>query len=386
MPHALSGIKVLDLCLNLPGLYLSWLMACLGAEVLKVENPVGGDYSRSVTGGEEEDSPYFAALNRGKKSLALNLKDPAGRDLLLRLAQDYDVLVEGFRPGVMSRLGLEFPTLSARQPRLIQVSISGYGQQGSLAHKAGHDINYLALAGVLSLTGGHEENLAIPGVQMADLAGGALLGLTGVLAALYQRERTGRGQHVDTAMFDGSMSLATMIWAGVQAGLDAPRPKGMTLNGAYPCYNLYRTKDGGWFSLGALEPKFWRTFCRAVERPDLVDKQFAGPEAVQEVAAIFAGRTREQWSEFWAAHDACCEPVLSLPEAVASPLAGERGLAEPLEDGVQLACPLKMSGSPLAATDPPPALGQDSARVLAGLGLNQDQMQELAGRGVVKLA
>ncbi|MCF8041327.1 MAG: CoA transferase [Desulfarculaceae bacterium] len=386
MEHALSGVKVLDLSLNLPGLYLAWLMACMGAQVLKVENPVGGDYSRGITSQGDEESPYFPALNRGKKSLALNLKDPAGRDILLRLLKDYDVLLEGFRPGVMARLGLEHSVLSRVQPRLIHLSISGYGQQGSLAGRAGHDINYLALAGVLDTTGSREGGLAIPGVQIADLAGGSLLGLSGVLAALYQRERTGKGQHVDTAMFDGSVSMATMVWAGVQAGLDAPRPAGMTLNGARPCYNLYRTKGGGWFSLGALEPKFWQIFCEALERPDLLSKQFAGQEVIEEVAAIFAGRTRDEWTDFWAGYDACCEPVLSMPEAVASSLVRERGMVEQDPQGVQLACPLKMSASPLAPTEPPPALGQDTAEVLTGLGLSQTEIEDMAERGVVGLA
>lgn len=383
MERALSGVKVLDLSMNLPGPYLTWLLACLGAQVLKVENPVGGDYCRSTTSLDGGDSPYFLAVNRGKKSLALNLKDPAGRDILLRLLQDYDVLVEGFRPGVMARLGLDFPLLRQAQPRLIQMSISGYGQEGPLARRAGHDINYLALAGVLGTTGSRDGGLAIPGVQVADLAGGALMGLAGLLAALYQRERTGAGQQVDAAMFDGSLSLATMVWAGAQAGLDDPRPAGMTLNGARPCYNLYRTKGGGWFSLGALEPKFWRNFCGALERPDLVDKQFAGPEVTEEVAAIFAGRTREEWSAFWAGHDACCEPVLSLPEAVDSPLAWERGMVEQTSQGAQLACPLKMSASPPSPAGPSPALGRDTHEVLAGLGYGGAEIAELTARGVV---
>ncbi|MBU1274151.1 MAG: CoA transferase [Proteobacteria bacterium] len=386
MERALNGVKVLDLSMNLPGPYLTWLLACLGAQVLKVENPDGGDYSRAIGSMDGNDSPYFLAVNRGKKSLALNLKDPAGREIFLRLLKDYDVLVEGFRPGVMARLGLDFPLLSQAQPRLIQVAVSGYGQEGSLAQRAGHDVNYLALAGVLDMTGSREGGLAIPGVQVADLAGGSLMGLAGLLAALYQRERTGAGQYVDAAMFDGSMSMATMVWSGAQAGLDDPRPAGMTLNGARPCYNLYRTAEGGWFSLGALEPKFWLNFCEALERPDLLDKQLAGREVVEEVAAIFAGRTRDEWTEFWAGYDACCEPVLSLPEAMESSLARQRGMVEQAPQGVQLACPLKMSGSPPAPAAPPPALGQDTRQVMAGLGYSQAEIDDMAARGVLATA
>ncbi len=386
MEHALNGLKILDLSMNLPGPYLTWLLACLGAEVLKVENPVGGDYCRATGQVQDNDSPYFPAVNRGKKSLALNLKEPEGREIFLRLLKELDVLVEGFRPGVMGRLGLDFAALSRVQPRLIQVAITGYGQEGPLARRAGHDINYLALAGVLGLTGSREGGLALPGVQVADLAGGALLGLTGLLAALYQRERTGRGQYVDAAMFDGSLSLATMIWAGVSKGMDDPQPAGMTLNGGQPCYNLYRTKGGGWFSLGALEPKFWGNFCQALGRPDLVGRQFGGPEVVEEVAAVFAGRTREEWAAFWAVHDACCEPVLTLPEAMDSTLAQERGMREQTPQGDHLACPLKLSGSPTAPAGPAPALGQDTWEVLAGLGYGKAEIEKLAARGVVAVA
>jgi len=384
MSGALSGLKVLDLSMNLPGPYLTWLLACLGAEVLKVEMPMGGDYARSI-GGRPGESPYFAAVNRGKKSLAVNLKEPAGHEIFCRLLGEYDVLVEGFRPGAMAGLGLDFAAASAMQPRLIYLSITGYGHQGPNRARAGHDINYLALAGVLGMTGSRAGDLAIPGVQMADLAGGSLLGLVGLLAALHQRERTGRGQFVDAAMFDGSLSLATMVWAGVSAGLDNPAPAGMTLNGAYPCYNLYRTSDGAWFSLGALEPKFWLNFCAAMGRPDLEAQQFGGPEVVEEVADIFATRTRDQWTNFFQEHDACCEPVLSLGEVMEAPLTQARGMVADTPYGPQVASPLKLSDSPDQAGDRAPALGQDTRAVLAGLGYADSEIEGLAQRGVVGL-
>ena len=385
MSGALSGLKVLDLSMNLPGPYLTWLLACLGAEVLKVENPQGGDYGRGIGGAQDGDSPYFAAVNRGKKSLALNLKAPAGREVFFKLLDQYDVLVEGFRPGVMERLGLGYEQTSAAQPRLIHLSITGYGHEGPYRERAGHDINYLALAGVLAMTGARDGQLAIPGVQVADLAGGSLLGLVGLLAALVQRERTGQGQFVDAAMFDGSLSLATMVFAGFQAGRDDPRPAGMTLNGACPCYNLYRTSDGGWFSLGALEPKFWLNFCQALERPDLEAKQFGGPEVVAEVAAIFASRPRHQWTRFWSEHDACCEPVLSLGEAAEAPLTQARGMVEQTPGGRQLASPLKLSASPNQADGQAPALGQDTREVLGALGYLDSDIDEMARQGVAGL-
>ncbi|MCB2227132.1 MAG: CoA transferase [Desulfarculaceae bacterium] len=384
MSGALSGVKVLDLSMNLPGPYLTWLLACLGAEVLKLENPAGGDYGRSI-GGSEGDSPYFQAVNRGKKSLALNLATPQGREVFFKLLAEYDVLVEGFRPGVMERLGLGYGQASAAQPKLIYLSVNGYGLEGPNLERAGHDINYLALAGVLGMTGCASGELGLPGVQIADLAGGSLLGLSGLLAALYQREKTGQGQLIDASMFDGSLSLATMVQAGVATGRDDPRPGRMTLNGRYPCYNLYRTKGGGWFSLGALEPKFWQNFCAALERPDLLDRQFGGPEAIQEVAAIFAQRTRSEWARFWNDHDACCEPVLSLNEAVESPLARARSMIADTPIGPRLAAPLKLSASPIQEQGPAPALGQHTREVLSALGYDDSLIEDMARRKIAGL-
>jgi len=231
MSQALSGLKVLDLTMNLPGPYMTWLLALLGAEVVKVENPSGGDYSRALMG-NGQSSPFFAAVNRNKKSVGLNLKHSEGKRLFLKLLGSYDVLVEGFRPETMERLGLGFDVTSAINPRLIHVSISGYGQSGPNKLRAGHDLNYLALAGIIGMTGARGGEPAIPGVQIADLAGGSLMALTGLLAAMIQREKTGKGQFVDVSMYDGLLSMATMVFAGVDAGLEPPEPSGMTLNGA----------------------------------------------------------------------------------------------------------------------------------------------------------
>ena len=386
MKRALAELKVLDLSMNLPGPYLTCLLAELGAQVVKVENPEGGDYGRFMGGQQGAGSVYFQAVNRHKKSLALNLKHPRGKDLFLALLETHDVLVEGFRPGVMARLGLDYAKTSALYPALIQVSITGYGSSGSHAQRAGHDINYLALAGVLGLSGCRQGELAQPGIQAADLFGGSLLALAGLLAAVIQRERTGQGQLVDVAMFDGSVALAAMVFAGVAAGLEEPRPGGMTLNGRSPCYGLYQTKDGAWFSLGALEPKFWRNFCRAVERPDLEPLQFGGPRAVAQVAELFASRTREQWSDLFADHDACAEPVLDLKEMAASPLARERGMVREDPSGrPTISCPLRLSASPLPPTGQAPRLGQHSAPILAGLGLSRTEIEQLADQGVTRL-
>lgn len=382
MSQALSGLKVLDLTMNLPGPYMTWLLAVMGAEVVKVENPVGGDYAR-VLGGIP-DPPFFTAVNRNKKSLALNLKHPEGKRLLLKLVDSYDVLVEGFRPGTMERLGLDFDAVSARNPRLIYVSITGYGHHGPYRLRAGHDVNYLSLAGIIGMTGSRQGDLAIPGVQIADLAGGSLMALSGLLAAIIQRERTGRGQFVDASMFDGALSLATMVFGAVQAGLERPEAGRMLLTGRAPCYGLYTTKDGKYMSLGALEFKFWENFCAAVNREDLVGAQFGGPEVIAEVQQIFASRTRDEWVEQLQDADACCEPVLSLEEAANSALVEARNMVTRSNNGSRfLASPINLSDSSAAEDLPAPALGADTREILKRLGLSDDDLASLATQGVI---
>lgn len=383
MSRALDGVTILDLSMNLPGPYMTWLLAQMGAEVIKVENPAGGDYARALPG-PGNGSPFFQAVNRNKRSVAINLKDPKGRDVFLQMLDRYDILVEGFRPGAMDRLGLGFETTSVRNPRLIHVSITGYGHVSPYRERAGHDLNYLSLAGIIGMTGALDGQPAIPGVQIADLAGGSLLALAQLLAAMIQRQRTGRGQFIDAAMYDGSLSLATMVFAGVDDGLEIPEPGKMILNGRFPCYGLYATKDGGYMSLGALEFKFWQNFCLAVNREDLNGGQFGGPEVKAEVERIFASRTREEWTDIMSRADACCEPVLSLNEASKSPLAGARGMINQSEGGRRyLASPLRMSDSPQSPDKPAPELGQHTREVLAQLGLTDDEVESLYSRNAI---
>ncbi len=384
MTRALEGLKILDLTMNLPGPYMTWLLASLGAEVLKVENPQGGDYARALGGKDGSSSPFFAAVNRNKKSLTLNLKSPEGREVLLRLLDDYDVLVEGFRPGTMAGFGLDFGSMQARQPRLIQVSISGYGQDGPFRLRAGHDLNYLSLAGIIGMTGTREGEPAIPGIQVADLAGGSLMALTGLLAALIQRDRTGQGQFVDTAMFDGAFSLATMVFSTVSSGMEEPRAGRMILNGRFPLYGIYETRDGRQMSFGAVEFKFWQNFCLAVGRPDLLGSQFGGPEVIEDVKKIFLSKTQAEWVEFLKDVDACCEPVLWLDEAADSELVRSRGLVHTWPDGRRcLASPLRLSASPPSEELPAPGLGEHTDEVLTALGYEQEKIDRLRQIGAV---
>ncbi|MBI5251153.1 MAG: CoA transferase [Desulfomonile tiedjei] len=383
MTQALSGLRVLDLSMNLPGPYMTWLLAALGAEVVKIENPAGGDYARALMA-QGNSSPFFAAVNRNKKSVTLNLKHPEGQQIFMGLLDRYDVVVEGFRPGTMERLGVGYDVTRARNPRLIHVSITGYGHDGPYRLRAGHDLNYLSLAGIIGMTGTRQGEPGIPGVQVADLAGGALLGLAGLLAAVIQREKTGRGQFVDAAMFDGSISMATMVFAGVAAGMEIAEPGKMLLNGRFPCYGLYVTKDGKYMSLGALEPKFWLNFCEAAGRQDLKPGQFGGEDILAEVRRTFESHTRDEWIELLKDADACCEPVLNLADAVESPLAKARKMINQSPDGASfIACPLKLSDSPSPEDIPAPDLGRDNKEILGCLGLSSDDLASLKQKGVI---
>lgn len=382
MSGALSGLKVLELSQNLPGPYLTWLMAGLGAQVVKVENPKGGDFARQPLAPGLNGPAFFGMVNRNKKSIAINLKSPEGKEALMGLLETYDILVEGFRPGVMDRLGLGYEELRQRQPGLIFVSISGYGQKGSHRLRAGHDINYQALAGILGMTGGAEP--AIPGVQIADLLGGSFMAMSGLLAAVIQRQAGGPGQYVDVAMFDGALTSTMISAAPVLHGEPPTGPGQGPLTGGFPCYHIYATKDGRHMSLGSLEDKFWQTFCGAINRPDLLDKAFAGPEVIEEVAGAMAQKDQAQWVEIFEEVDCCCEPVLDLDQALKSDLAKERGLLN-LEPGQppSLANPLKLSGSLPLPPEPAPELGAHTREVLRASGLSEEKIDQLIADGAV---
>jgi alpha-methylacyl-CoA racemase len=391
MPGALDDVRVLDLSRLLPGGFCTLLLADMGAEVLKVEDTGGGDYIRWLPpyyGGEEEQragvaSAYFLALNRNKRSLRLNLKDERGRDVLLRLAEDYDVLVESFRPGVMDRLGVGYDALRERNRRLIYCPISGYGQDGPLTARSGHDTNYLALNGLLGLTGRRGGPPIQSAGQIADLGGGGLMAAVGILAALHERERSGEGQLVDISMTDGALSWLAMVAARYFAEQRVPHRGEPELTGGIACYVPYETKDGGWVSLGALEPKFWQNWCNGVGRPDLIEKQFEHPdsEAGAEIAAVFKERTRAEWTKFAGEHDCCLEPILDLDEALESELVRARGMVVELDQpGIgpvkQVGAPIKLSRTPADTSGAAPPLGADTDDVLREIGIDPQPLRE----------
>lgn len=386
LADALRGVRVLDLSRLLPGPFLTMVLADLGADVVKVEDPRLGDYLRNFPPSKGGVSGRFLAINRGKRSLALDLKSEAGRAALLRMVERADVIIESFRPGVMDKLGLDYETLAAKNPGIVLCSISGYGQTGPYVHRAGHDLNYIALAGVLGMTGSRDGAPQMPGVQIADLAGGALWSATGVLAALFARTRTGVGAHLDVSMTEGALSLLIAELGNLDCG-GQPRRGAELLNGGVASYAVYRTADDRYLSLGALEPKFYLAFNQAIGRtPNLAE--LAGTPAQQEqtrqeIAARLAERPLAEWLEVLAQHDCCCEPVLEMHELADHPLHRERELFFAMDggDGVgqvqQVRTPL---GAPTAPT-PPPRLGQHSRQVLEDYGLSAAEIDAaLAGR------
>jgi len=392
----LAGVRVLDLSRLLPGGFCSLLLADYGADVLKVEDTGAGDYIRwappLVEGAAHSAaSALFLALNRNKRSIRIDLKRDAGREVLLALVREHDVVLESFRPGVLDRLGVGYDVLHAANPRIVLCSMSGYGQDGPLRGRAGHDMNYLGLVGLLSLTGERDGPPVQPAGQIADLGGGALMAAFGILAALRERDRSGEGQHVDVSMADGALSWLALVAARYFADGTLPGRGEHELAGGLACYRPYACADG-WLTLAALEPRFWAAWCRGVGREDLVEQQFAaaGSAVHAEVEAIFAGRTRADWERFAAEHECCLEPVLDLDEALASELVAARqmvvGLDQPgaREPVRQLGAPVKLSRTPPDTNRlPGPALGEHTEAVLRAAGYDDAQIAELLRSGAV---
>ncbi len=391
METALSGLKVLDLTRLLPGPFCSMLMADLGADVIKVEEPKIGDYIRAWPPKIGGNSGYHAVLNRNKRSLTLNLKDPEGKAIFEKLAAGADVVLEGFRPGVMGKLGLDFRSLERINPRLVYCSISGYGADGILANKAGHDINYLALSGVLSHSG--KDRPTVSGVQIADIGGGALMAAFSIMAALFARERLGRGQFIDISMTDGSLAWNCMRWGKFIAGGQVPTPGDDMLNHGVACYNIYRTADGRYMSLGALEPQFWKAFCRAAGRPEWDTPIYFEPgahqkELIESVSEFFRQKTMAEWVEFLKDTDCCCEPILNLDEVMESRLMKERAMVVDLVHASwgaykQLGIAPKFSLTPGALKSHAPGLGEHTRPILEQLGYSPAGIEELKRAGTV---
>jgi crotonobetainyl-CoA:carnitine CoA-transferase CaiB-like acyl-CoA transferase len=392
---ALSDVRVLDLTRLLPGGFCSLLLADLGAEVLKVEDTGMGDYIRWAPpyyGTDEQQglgtrSSLYLALNRGKRSVRLDLKSDQGREALLRLVERYDVVLDGFRPGVLDRLGVGYARMRDVNPGIVFCAITGYGQDGPYAERAGHDMNYLGLVGLLGLTGARDGPPVQPGGQIADLGGGALMAAFGVMAALHERRRSGEGQMVDVSMADGALSWLALVAGRYFCDGEVPGRGEQQLAGGLLCYLPYEAADG-WVTCGALEPKFWAAFCDGVERPELVEAQFEAPgsEAWQKVAEVFRSRTRAEWKAFNDQHDCCIEPVLDLDEALDSELVRAREMIVEMEQPElgairQLGMPVKMRRTPADPTRPAPAFGEHTDEVLREAGYTGEEIAAMKESG-----
>jgi crotonobetainyl-CoA:carnitine CoA-transferase CaiB-like acyl-CoA transferase len=388
----LEGLRVLDLSRLLPGGYATCLLADLGADVVKVEEPGRGDYIRWMPPMVGELSANHVALNRNKRSITLNLKTPEGRGVFEDLVPSFDVVVESFRPGVMDRLGVGWAALSAKHPRLVYCAITGYGQDGPRAGAAGHDVDYAAYAGVLGITGEPGGPPVVPGVQIGDLAGGGMAAVIAILAALRKRDATGEGDFCDVSMTDGLVSWLSMHAASFFATGDVPRRGDMHLSGAHPCYRLYPAADG-WLAVGALEPKFWKALCEALDRPDLIDDGFAMGErrdaVVAELESLFSTRTRAEWMSRLGGSDVCVAPVNDFAETFADEQVLHRGMVVDAElpDGTawrHIGVPVKLAGAPGdVLRRPPPGLGEHTDEVLGEAGVDGSRIAELRAAGAV---
>lgn len=383
----LAGVRVLDLTRLIPGPFASLVLADLGATVDKVEDTGGGDYMRHVPPlVHGAYSAGFAALNRGKRSLVLDLKHELGREAFRALVPKYDVLFEQFRPGVLERLGLGFDELRALHPKLVVCSLTGYGQDGPLRDRAGHDLNYLARAGVLGFHGPADGPPQVPGFQLADVGGG-LWCVIAILAALRERDRTGQGSVIDIAMSDAVQGFAPASFGAVFAG-EKPRRGDDTLTGGLCVYNTYLSKDGQPMTLGALEPKFWTAFCMAVGLEPDMTAVFPGPHQVElkrKVAAIFASKTRAEWEELAAKVDCCLEPVLRPDELRDDPHLKARQIFFSIDtpDG-----PVEQFRTPVTPRDaafaPPPGPGEHTDAILREAGVPEERIAEMRRVGAVK--
>ena len=393
----------MDLSLLLPGPLCSMYLGDMGADVIKIENPRMPDLTRLMgtrlgpggkqnvdakdpDGRAESESGLYLMVNRNKRAITMNIKRPEGRDVLLKLLEDADVLLEGFRPGTLEEMGIGYAQLKEKFPRLIYCAISGYGASGPYEKLAGHDGNYIGYSGMLGITGIADGPPVLPGFQVADIGGGTLAAVGSILAALYARERTGRGQFLDISMMDGAFSFLT-LHAGeyIAAGVSPERGK-MDLSGGLPNYNVYKCQDGRYVILGALEERFFRGFLRQVDREDLLDgveMTKAGLAAIKpELEKIFMSRARDDWRELFLNSETCLAPVNDVAEAFEDPQLKARGMIQTvnhprLGEILQIGSPFRFSDTPCEMRLPPPMHGQHTDEVLREAGYSDEELNAL---------
>ncbi|MHB1360095.1 MAG: CaiB/BaiF CoA transferase family protein [Rhodocyclaceae bacterium] len=397
-PAPLAGIKILDLTRLLPGPVCTLHLADLGAEVIKIEDPGAGDYARTMGLGAApgEDSYFFRIVNRNKRGLRLDLKQSSGVAVFLRLAREADVIVESFRPGVVDRLGVGYAVVKEINPRIVYCAITGYGQDGPWRDRAGHDLNYIATSGVLDQIGVADGAPAIPNLQIGDLLGGALTAAMGILAAVIGARASGTGRYVDVSMTDASFAHAYSPLLSV-LGRGQTLPRGSDdLDGGLPGYGLYRTQDGRFMAVGALEPKFWRLFCDAIGKPEL--KPFGlmrgvyGERTRAELETLFASQPLDHWAGLFERVDCGVTPVLTFEEAMRHPQLQARSRLREVDGLRQFAPPLKMSDYDFAVRSPAPkreasgttlAVGADGTAILREAGFADEEIDMLRAGGVI---
>lgn len=386
MSGPLSDVMILDLTRLQPGNYATMLLADLGADVVKVEEPGRGDYARWMGPMVGTSSAMHQVMNRNKRSVTLNLKAHQAAEIFLKLVATADVVIESFRPGVMDRLGFGYERLKEANPDLIYAAITGFGQDGPYRLHVGHDINYIAIGGLLETTGEPGGPPVLPSVQVADLSG-AMMAVVGVLAALHRRTAKGEGEFVDVGMMDAAVSWLALHLAGWFAGDDQLERGAGLLNGGYPFYRVYRCADGRYLSVGAIEPQFWEAVCNTIGLEELTAEQFAQEPRRSEIHRIlesrFESKTRDDWVLTFAGIDACVAPVNDFEEMASDPQVTAR---EMILDGKalrQMGIPLKFAVNPGSVRRPAPELGEHNAEIYEALGVEAHEIARLQAGGVI---
>ena len=391
MSLPLAGIRVLDLSSLLPGGLCTQMLADMGADVLKIENPKEGDSFRKAPPLLKTMGSYFHMINRNKRAMTLNLRDPEGMKIFMKMVTEADVLLDTYRPGTLQKLGLTYYDLKKINPRLIHCSLTGFGQDGPYRDRAAHDINFLSLSGILDLLGEKDGKPVVPGVQFAG-AGGSLNAAMGILAALFGRERTGEGQYIDAALLDGLTPFLGLVMSTYMTTGLAPKRGETLVGGGYAFYQIYETADQKHIALGCLEEKFWQEFCRAIEREDMIPDQFstgARQEGlIAEVQRIIRQKTLKEWLALLSRYDACVSPVHTLEDARNDPHIGHRGLwfkaHHPVDGEIgQQGFPLKFSESQPGWRTPPPSFGEHTREVLLEMGYTDSVIDSLAMLGII---
>ena len=400
MNGPLDGIKVVDLSLLLPGPLCSMHLGDMGADVIKVENPRAADMTRYMgarLGAEDGDihngeSGMYLAINRNKRAITVNIKRPEGIAVIHKLLEDADILLEGFRPGALAKMGLGYEDLKEKYPRLIVCAISGYGAGGPYESLAGHDGNYISYSGLLGITGTAGGAPVLPGFQVADIGGGSQAALVSILAALYNREKTGRGQFLDISMMDGAFAFLSLHAGEYVASGKSPERGEMALSGGLPNYNVYRCKDNQYVMLGALEERFFKSFLRRIDKESLLTEHGFSPDGLAkikpELEKIFAEKTRDEWAELFMDPDTCLAPVNSIEEAFEDPQLTERKMVLKMEhpelgEIMMIGSPFKFSETPCTYRRLPPGHGEHTESILAELGYNPEQIKELRSKRAV---